>query len=192
MLAKSNVGFFLEAHPIVSHFYMKSLFFFVFAIVFVLTGFCSKDSNSEIEKVFISDDLQISKLNPNGKEYDIIDILNTSSPKAKSVQHTHNAGLKLNNSDDLDLQSNEKSSSVISDALSHSLDVNRDWEAEKALKKLEQIVGKLEDGDISLEDSVKSFEEGIGLVKECQKQLSEAELKVKKLLDNGETVDLED
>ena len=63
---------------------------------------------------------------------------------------------------------------------------------ETSLKKLEQIVVKLEDGDISLEDSVKSFEEGIGLVKECQKQLSEAELKVKKLLDNGETVDLED
>ncbi|KRP01007.1 MAG: exodeoxyribonuclease VII small subunit, partial [SAR86 cluster bacterium BACL1 MAG-120924-bin88] len=49
----------------------------------------------------------------------------------------------------------------------------------------------LEGGDINLEDSVKSFEEGIGLVKECQKQLSEAELKVKKLLGNGETIDLE-
>ena len=63
---------------------------------------------------------------------------------------------------------------------------------ESSLKKLEQIVIKLEDGDISLEESVKSFEEGIGLVKECQKQLSEAELKVKKLLDNGEAVNLED
>ena len=62
---------------------------------------------------------------------------------------------------------------------------------ETSLKKLEQIVVKLEDGDISLEDSVKSFEEGIGLVKECQKQLSEAELKVKKLLGDGETVDLD-
>ena len=51
---------------------------------------------------------------------------------------------------------------------------------ESSLEKLEQIVAKLEDGDISLEDSVKSFEEGIGLVKECQKQLSAAELKVKK------------
>ena len=61
---------------------------------------------------------------------------------------------------------------------------------ETSLKKLEKIVLKLEDGDISLEDSVKSFEEGIGLVKECQKQLSEAELKVKKLLGNGESVDL--
>ena len=62
---------------------------------------------------------------------------------------------------------------------------------ESSIKKLEQIVAKLEDGDISLEDSVKSFEEGVGLVKECQKQLSAAELKVKKLLDNGDTVDLE-
>ena len=61
---------------------------------------------------------------------------------------------------------------------------------EASLKKIEKIVLKLEDGDISLEDSVKSFEEGIGLVKECQKQLSEAELKVKKLLGNGESVDL--
>ena len=60
---------------------------------------------------------------------------------------------------------------------------------ETSLKKLEKIIEKLEDGEISLEDSVKSFEEGIGLVKECQKQLSEAELKVKKLLDNGDTVD---
>ena len=62
---------------------------------------------------------------------------------------------------------------------------------ESSLKKLEQIVAKLEDGDISLEDSVKSFEEGIGLVKECQKQLSAAELKVKKLLDSGDSVDLD-
>tara|TARA_B100001121_G_scaffold276998_1_gene266646 strand:- start:67 stop:285 length:219 start_codon:yes stop_codon:yes gene_type:complete len=62
---------------------------------------------------------------------------------------------------------------------------------EVSLQKLEKIIEKLEDGDISLEDSVKSFEEGIGLVKECQKQLSQAELKVKKLLDNGDTVDLD-
>ena len=62
---------------------------------------------------------------------------------------------------------------------------------ELSLQKLEKIIEKLEDGDISLEESVKSFEEGIGLVKECQKQLSQAELKVKKLLDNGDKVDLD-
>ena len=62
---------------------------------------------------------------------------------------------------------------------------------ESSIKKLEQIVDKLEDGDISLEDSVKSFEEGVGIVKECQKLLSAAELKVKKLLDNGDTINLD-
>ena len=62
---------------------------------------------------------------------------------------------------------------------------------EASLQKLNKIIEKLEDGEISLEESVKSFEEGIGLVKECQKQLAQAELKVKKLLDNGDTVDLD-
>ena len=62
---------------------------------------------------------------------------------------------------------------------------------EASLQKLKKIIEKLEDGEISLEESVKSFEEGIGLVKECQKQLAQAELKVKKLLDNGHAVDLD-
>ena len=63
---------------------------------------------------------------------------------------------------------------------------------EASLEKLESIVTKLENNDINLEDSVQSFEEGIKLVKECQKQLSDAELKVKKLLENGSIADLED
>jgi exodeoxyribonuclease VII small subunit len=45
----------------------------------------------------------------------------------------------------------------------------------------------LEDDSIDLEDSVKSFEQGIDLVKKCQKQLKDAELKVSKLLDDGTT-----
>ena len=44
---------------------------------------------------------------------------------------------------------------------------------------------------INLEDSVKSFEEGVNLVKECQKQLQEAELKIKKLLDDGSSSEIE-
>ena len=63
---------------------------------------------------------------------------------------------------------------------------------ESSLKALESIVARLEDENINLEDSVKSFEEGINLVKECQKQLQEAELKIKKLLDDGTSIDLED
>ena len=60
---------------------------------------------------------------------------------------------------------------------------------ESSLKELEKIVEKLEDDDINLEDSVKSFEKGMTLVKECQKQLQSAELKIKKLLDDGSSIE---
>lgn len=61
---------------------------------------------------------------------------------------------------------------------------------EASLKELESIVEKLEDEDINLEDSVKSFEEGVNLVKQCQKQLQDAELKIKKLLDDGSSSEI--
>ena len=61
---------------------------------------------------------------------------------------------------------------------------------EVSLKELESIVEKLEDEDINLEDSVKSFEEGVNLVKQCQKQLKDAELKIKKLLDDGSSSEI--
>ena len=63
---------------------------------------------------------------------------------------------------------------------------------ETSIKKLEAIVEKLEEGDLDLDTSLKSFEEGIALVKECQKIISEAELKVNKLLDSGELTSLDD
>ena len=56
---------------------------------------------------------------------------------------------------------------------------------DESLKKLEKIVEKLEDGNVNLDDSIKSFEEGVALVKECQKQLSEAEIKIQTLLEDG-------
>ena len=56
---------------------------------------------------------------------------------------------------------------------------------EESLKKLEKIIEKLEDGNVNLDDSIKSFEEGVALVKECQKQLSEAEIKIQTLLEDG-------
>ena len=62
---------------------------------------------------------------------------------------------------------------------------------EDSLAKLEGIVDALEDNDVSLEESVKKFEEGINLVKDCQKQLKEAELKVNKLMGDGEILDQE-
>jgi len=68
---------------------------------------------------------------------------------------------------------------------------NKKIDFESSLKELESIVTKLEDENINLEDSVKSFEAGINLVKECQKQLEKAELKVKELLDDGSSQELD-
>ena len=68
---------------------------------------------------------------------------------------------------------------------------NKKIDFESSLKELESIVKKLEDENINLEDSVKSFEAGINLVKECQKQLVDAELKVKELLDDGTSQELD-
>lgn len=57
---------------------------------------------------------------------------------------------------------------------------------EEALNKLEKIVSKLEDGDISLEESLKLFEEGIRLSRFCNQKLEEAEKKIEILLKDKE------
>jgi len=53
---------------------------------------------------------------------------------------------------------------------------------EDSLKKLETIVDQLEKGDLSLEDSIKLFEEGVGLSAACKKELDTAEGKVQILI----------
>ena len=53
---------------------------------------------------------------------------------------------------------------------------------EHSLKKLEAIVDKLEKGDLALEESLKLFEEGIGLSAACKKELEAAEGKVQMLI----------
>jgi exodeoxyribonuclease VII small subunit len=53
---------------------------------------------------------------------------------------------------------------------------------EKALARLEEIVQKLEEGDMTLEDSLKAFEEGVKLSRFLAKKLDEAERKVEILL----------
>lgn len=62
---------------------------------------------------------------------------------------------------------------------------------EKKLKRLEEIVEKMETGDLSLDDSLKSFEEGVKLSKECHVQLTEAEQKVKLLVKENSDGSLE-
>ena len=56
---------------------------------------------------------------------------------------------------------------------------------EKALERLEGIVGSLEKGDLPLEDSLKIFEEGMELVNFCSRKLEEAEQKVTLLIQEG-------
>lgn len=53
---------------------------------------------------------------------------------------------------------------------------------ETNMQRLEQIVRAMERGDVSLEESLKLFQEGTELVRSCGKLLDDAELQVKKVL----------
>jgi exodeoxyribonuclease VII small subunit len=55
-------------------------------------------------------------------------------------------------------------------------------EFERSLARLEEVVRKLESPQLSLDEAMKLFEEGVALSRECQKQLEEAEGKVEILL----------
>lgn len=55
------------------------------------------------------------------------------------------------------------------------------------MKELEKLVEQMEQGDISLEESLKAFERGVQLTRTCQQALQEAEQKVQILLEkNGQ------
>jgi exodeoxyribonuclease VII small subunit len=62
---------------------------------------------------------------------------------------------------------------------------------EKILEKLEEIVEKLGQGEISLEESLRLFEEGVTLSKEGHRILDEAESKIEVLLESGETKEID-
>jgi len=66
-----------------------------------------------------------------------------------------------------------------------------DFNFERALENLEEIVSSMENGDLTLEDSLKAFERGIKLTRECQAALKDAEQKVRVLSkENGETEEM--
>ena len=54
---------------------------------------------------------------------------------------------------------------------------------ERSLDELESLVARLEKGDLSLDDSLATFERGIALYRRCQGALEQAEQRVKLLLD---------
>lgn len=59
---------------------------------------------------------------------------------------------------------------------------------ENIFEDLEKIVGKMDEGDIHLEKSLEPFEKGMSLVEEGKSKLDEAELKIKTLTKNSNSI----
>lgn len=64
-------------------------------------------------------------------------------------------------------------------------DTNQVAEFEQSLDELEQLVSRMEESEMGLDDSLKSFERGVALYRSCQSALEQAELRVKQLTDPG-------
>lgn len=58
---------------------------------------------------------------------------------------------------------------------------NSERSIEDSIKRLNDIVEKLESGEVSLDDAMKLYEEGMIISKECMEKLSKAELKIKQI-----------
>ena len=66
-----------------------------------------------------------------------------------------------------------------------------DIDFESALEELEELVSRMETGDLSLDESLKAFERGIELTRKCQSSLEAAELKVQTLTKDREAEDFD-
>jgi len=65
--------------------------------------------------------------------------------------------------------------------------VNKDINFEESLAQLEETIGLLESGnELTLEESLKAFEDGIRLARLCRQKLDDAELRIQKLTEDGE------
>ena len=62
---------------------------------------------------------------------------------------------------------------------------DREESFEAALQRLDEVVGRLERGDLPLEESLKAYEEGIGLVRQAQGRLDGMERRLEQLLADG-------
>ncbi len=61
---------------------------------------------------------------------------------------------------------------------------------EQSLSTLESLVNRMEQGDMTLEESLQSFEAGIALTRECQARLAAAEQQVTKLIEDQGSITL--
>lgn len=62
---------------------------------------------------------------------------------------------------------------------------------EKRIRRLEEILTRMESDDVSLEEALELFEEGVGHVRRAETILSETELRVEELLSKGKTEAME-
>ena len=66
--------------------------------------------------------------------------------------------------------------------------MSEDINFEQAMKQLEEIANELEKGNLTLDESVNKFEDGIKLSKKCNDFLNSAEKKITMLINNGEEI----
>ena len=62
---------------------------------------------------------------------------------------------------------------------------------EERLQRLEEILSRLEQDEVALEEALELFEEGVGHVRDAERVLAQTELKVQELLENGDVQDME-
>jgi exodeoxyribonuclease VII small subunit len=70
----------------------------------------------------------------------------------------------------------------LSAAINKAVEAPKRGDFERSLVRLEEVVKRLESADLSLDEAMKLFEEGVTLSRECQKQLEEAEGRIEILL----------
>jgi len=70
----------------------------------------------------------------------------------------------------------------LSPATNKAVEAPKKGDFERSLGRLEEVVKRLESADLSLDEAMKLFEEGVTLSRECQKQLEEAEGRIEILL----------
>jgi len=100
---------------------------------------------------------------------------NSSKFSARSLKERNPAVSEVADSENLIIQTSLKKESF-----------------EDSLKRVEDIASLLEDGDLPLQERVENFEQGMKLLKQCENELKEVELSIRKVMDKAEGVELEE
>ena len=123
-----------------------------------------------------------------GNNSELFSKLNTELQSLQTQAGTGKADLKLaNNIGDISkLSAAEEKKSETNQLLSNSQRAQTDLEVmDVAFERLQKITELLENGNVTLDDSIKYYEQGILLKNFCEKKLKDAEMKIKNVLDKS-------